>query len=78
VKSDFGILANYANSFSSRFRVLWAVGATGIAARAALSFLANPGGHPTFQRILSTEGNVCVVFQVFTSDFRIRIIAVED
>jgi LmbE family N-acetylglucosaminyl deacetylase len=78
VKSDFGILANYANSFSSRFRVLWAVGATGIAARAALSFLANPGGRPTFQRILSTEGNVCVVFQVSTSDFRIRIIAVED
>ncbi|MFJ9122428.1 PIG-L deacetylase family protein [Streptomyces sp. NPDC102394] len=77
LSSDFGLLAKHANPHSGRHWILRAVGATGFATRAALSFMANPSRYPDLARILNAEEDVWVAFEVSASDLGMRIVSVD-
>ncbi|MER6533421.1 PIG-L deacetylase family protein [Streptomyces sp900105755] len=74
-KTDVGVLGKCVNPFSARHVLLRVAGATGMATRAALFFLANPESDPILHKAFAMRKEVQIAFEVCAPDFGIRIIA---
>lgn len=74
--TDFGLIALVANPFAAGEYVICAAGASGLATRLALEFLADPGSRPDVAQSFDKPGNTQLAFSVRADNSRIEVMDV--
>jgi LmbE family N-acetylglucosaminyl deacetylase len=73
---DFGIIARVANPFATGEYIICAAGASGLATKVALWFLADPGSDHEVARNFDKQGNIQLAFSVRAGDRTIEVVDV--